>query len=107
MTDLLNFFITITGAVGAILLIKIWQLFRDVYPPSHRKNRWQEQQQYPMIGPVIRWRPWFAWRPVRTVSGQVIWWQSIYRTIGNDYVDHDDWTWHHYGNLFDVIKNGE
>ena len=40
-----------------------------------------------------RWVPWFAWRPVTTIGGRKGWGQRIYRSKGNDYVDHDDWTW--------------
>ena len=59
--------------------------------------------------PVTRqkvWRTWFAWRPVRTVSGRVVWWATVYRNIGNGYVDYDDWRWYHYGDLTDVLKDG-
>lgn len=51
------------------------------------------------------WAPWFAWRPVTTISGQRVWWKKIYRSIGNDYVDHDDWTWYHYADIFEVLQD--
>ena len=25
------------------------------------------------------WRPWFAWRPVKTISGQRVWLRRIYK----------------------------
>ena len=64
-----------------------------------KRRRYQE--------PVTRqklWRPWFAWRPVRTVSDRWVWWEHIYRKVGNDYVDEEDFTWYWYGDEFDVLK---
>ena len=52
-----------------------------------------------------RWVPWFAWRPVTTIGGRKVWWQRIYRSKGNDYVDHDDWTWYYYADEFDLLKD--
>lgn len=26
-----------------------------------------------------QWRIWFAWHPVRTVDGDLVWWQYVYR----------------------------
>ena len=51
-----------------------------------------------------RWVSWFAWRPVTTIGGRKVWWQRIYRSKGNDYVDHDDWTWYYYADEFDLLK---
>jgi len=59
------------------------------------------------LEPVTRkkvWRPWFAWRPVRTVSDRLVWWEHIYRKVGNDYVDEEDFTWYWYGDEFDILK---
>ena len=50
------------------------------------------------------WRPWFAWRPVKTVSDRWVWWETIYRKVGNDYVDEEDFTWYWYGDEFDILK---
>ena len=25
------------------------------------------------------WKPWFAFFPVKTISGKIIWWKSIYK----------------------------
>ena len=67
-----------------------------------------------MFNPLLRqeqqlfspWRTWFAWRPVRTVAGQLVWLRKIYRrAYEKDYVTHDDWTRYQYGSLLDVIAN--
>ena len=50
------------------------------------------------------WKPWFAWRPVTTVSGRRVWWQRIYRSVGNTYVDHDDFSWYYYADEFDLLR---
>jgi hypothetical protein len=66
---------------------------------------------YDPIGNVARkivvapWKPWFAWRPVNTISGKRVWCTTIYRRCINTYVDHDDWKRYEYGNLFDVLKD--
>lgn len=52
-----------------------------------------------------KWTSWFAWRPVKTISGRRVWLKRIYRTVGNTYVDHDDWPWYYYGDDFDVLKD--
>jgi hypothetical protein len=53
---------------------------------------------------VMPWQIWFAWRPVRTVSGERVWLKKIYRRCINTYIDMDDWTRYEYGNIFDIIK---
>jgi len=53
---------------------------------------------------IMPWNIWFAWHPVKTVSGERIWLKKIYRRCINTYVDHDDWTRYEYGNIFDVIN---
>ncbi len=50
------------------------------------------------------WKPWFAWRPVRTVSDERIWFKPIYRRCINTYVDMDDWSKYEYGTLFAILK---
>ncbi len=52
------------------------------------------------------WAKWFAWRPVK-VHGKYVWLKTVYRRVGNTYVDHDNWTWYHYGTVFDVIRGDE
>ena len=54
-------------------------------------------------GQEYYWRPWFAWRPVTTISGRRVWLKHIYRSRGNTYVDYDNWSWYHYGDDFDVL----
>jgi hypothetical protein len=51
------------------------------------------------------WKPWFAWRPVKTVSGKKIWFEVIYRRCINTYVDMDNWTRYEYGTLFDILTS--
>ena len=51
------------------------------------------------------WKPWFAWRPVTTISKRRVWWEHIYRARGNGYVDDEDWTWYYYADLFDVLQD--
>ena len=52
------------------------------------------------------WRPWFAWRPVRMLNGQLTRGRRIYRrAYEKTYVNHDDWTRYQYGSLLDVLKN--
>lgn len=53
---------------------------------------------------VMPWKIWFAWYPVKSVSGERVWLKKIYRRCINTYVDHDDWTRYEYGNIFDVIN---
>jgi hypothetical protein len=53
---------------------------------------------------VSPWEPWFAWRSVKTVSGQKVWMERIFRRCINTYVDMDNWKRYEYGTLFDVIK---
>lgn len=55
---------------------------------------------------VGKWKPWFAWRPVK-IHGKRIWLKVIYRRCINTYVDMDDWSRYEYGTLFDVIKGIE
>ncbi len=53
---------------------------------------------------VSSWKPWFAWRPVKTVGDQKVWLRAIYRRKINTYVDMDDWSHYEYATLFDVLK---
>jgi hypothetical protein len=49
------------------------------------------------------WRLWFAWRPVKTVSGQAVWAKKVYRRCINTYVDMDNWKRYEYADIFDVL----
>ena len=53
---------------------------------------------------VMPWQTWFAWRPVRTISGERIWFKKIFRRQVVSYVDMDDWAHYEYGNIFDILK---
>ena len=68
-------------------------------------KEWKKRRYHEPVTRQKVWRPWFAWYPVETVSGRTAWWEHIYRKIGNDYVDHDDWRWYWYGDILDVIKD--
>ena len=54
-----------------------------------------------MIG--HKWKPWYAWCPVKDIHGVWHWRKDIYRLRGNTYVDHEDWAWYYYGTVFDVL----
>ena len=53
---------------------------------------------------VMPWQAWFAWRPVKTISGERIWGRKIFRRQVVSYVDMDDWTHYEYANIFDILK---
>ena len=53
---------------------------------------------------IMPWQVWFAWRPVKTISGERVWGKKIFRRQVVSYVDMDDWTHYEYGNIFDVLK---
>jgi hypothetical protein len=51
------------------------------------------------------WQLWFAWRPVKTVGGERIWFKKIYRRCIWRYGgDNGRWGQYEYGNIFDIIK---
>lgn len=51
-----------------------------------------------------KWETWYAWRPVKDIHGVWHWGKDIYRLRGNTFVDHDNWSWYHYGTVFDVLS---
>lgn len=53
---------------------------------------------------VMPWQVWFAWRPVKTISGERVWFKKIFRRQIISYVDMDDWLHYEYGNIFDILK---
>lgn len=53
---------------------------------------------------VMPWHIWFAWRPVKTINGDRIWFKKIYRRQIVSYVDMDDWFHYEYANIFDILK---
>ena len=52
----------------------------------------------------VNWEKWFAWYPVRTVSGRRVWFDIIYRRRANTYVDYDNWTHYTYAELMDILR---
>lgn len=94
----------ILSVVVMFLVVILRHWFLDYRYPKWRQHRWQNVQNS-VIHYDPWWQPWYAWRPVRTVSGQVVWLDTVYRCIGNDYVDHEDWRWYYYGNTFDILRN--
>lgn len=53
---------------------------------------------------ILPWHIWFAWRPVKTVSGEYVWLKKIYRRGIVCYADVDNWSRYEYGNMFDILK---
>ncbi len=52
------------------------------------------------------WVKWFAWYPVKDLSGHYHWFEKMYRRkIPKTYVNHDDWQRYDYGTIFDVLKD--
>jgi hypothetical protein len=37
------------------------------------------------------WKPWFAWRPVKTVDGEWVWWELIERLRVENGWGYDFW----------------
>jgi hypothetical protein len=50
------------------------------------------------------WQLWFAWRPVKTISGERIWFKKVYRRCCWHYSDHNQWAKEEYANIFDILK---
>lgn len=50
------------------------------------------------------WKPWFAWRPVTTISGQRIWLRSIFKRTWSR-VATPEVIGHEYGTVFDILKD--
>jgi hypothetical protein len=67
-------------------------------------KEWKKHRYSEPVTRLKEWKPWFAWYPVQTVSDRWVWWKTIYRKIGNDYVDYDNWRWYWYGDEFDILK---
>jgi hypothetical protein len=95
----------VIGIVVASLFLGVvgWRWIQDYWRPQWRRLRWRAWPDR-VISYQPAWQAWWAWRPVRTLSNQVVWLTTIYRTPGNDYVDHNDWRWYHYADEFDLLK---
>jgi hypothetical protein len=92
----------LSGTLFFVFLVILIHYINDARYIGYRARRWKERTKPHHFG---RWRPWFAWRPVRTVEGELIWWATVYRHLGNNYSDQDDWSWYYYGTIMDVLKD--
>lgn len=90
---------TLAGIVAIVLGVAIFRWTADFRRPQWRRDRWVPRRT------IHPWQPWWAWRPVRTVSNRVVWCARVYRVLGNDFVDYDDWSWYHYADDFDLIRH--
>ena len=95
----------VIGIVVAGLFMGVvgWRWIQDYRRPQWRRERWRAHPDR-VVSYQPNWHAWFAWRPVTTVGGQVVWWTTVYRCPGNDYVDFDDWRWYHYADEFDLLR---
>jgi hypothetical protein len=102
MNNIYSVIFTLLGAMSFVVLFILIRYINDARYIGYRVRRWKEKTKPDEFG---RWRPWFAWRPVRTVGGELIWWDTVYRQLGNNYSDQDDWSWYYYGTVMDVLKD--
>ena len=102
MNNIYPILFTISGTLCAVGLMFLIRWANDATFKGWRLRRWQERS---VPKHEREWRPWFAWRPVKTVSGELIWWATVYRQLGNDYVDQEDLSWYYYGTILDVLKH--
>lgn len=100
MSNLYGVIFTVLGALAAVGLTFLIRWANDASFTGWRLQRWEERG---VEKSQREWRAWFAWRPVRTVSGELVWWCTVYRKLGNDYTDMEDWSWYYYGTVFDVL----
>ena len=85
--------------LGVVFLIRF---LNDATFTGWRLRRWQSRH---VPQQEREWAPWFAWRPVQTVAGERVWLATVYRQLGNDYTDMDNWTWYYYGTVFDALRD--
>ena len=104
MENIYGILVTIAGTLSAIGLMFLIRWANDARFVGWRLRRWEERSVPQVERP---WRPWFAWRPVKTVTGEVVWWDTVYRQVGNEYVDQEDLTWYYYGTVFDALKDNK
>ena len=102
MNNIYSILITILGALSFVGLVHLIRWANDARFTGWRLRRWQSRCVPKHERP---WQPWFAWRPVRTVQGELVWWDTVYRQVANDYSDMEDWTWYYYGTVFDTLKD--
>jgi hypothetical protein len=101
MNNIYGILFIILGTASFIALIVLIRWVNDATFTGWRLRRWHERS-VPQVNRM--WLPWFAWRPVKTVTGEVVWLDTVYRQIGNDYTDMDNWTWYYYGTIFETLK---
>ena len=86
---------------------EIDQMKQELYEMKKSLAALERIQMKPSVEDLLRqghkWRPWYAWFPIKDIHGQWHWREHIYRIKGNTYVDHDNWAWHYYGTVFDVL----
>ena len=91
--------VTICGTLFMVGVVFLIRFVNDATFTGWRLRRWEAHAE------GNPWRPWFAWRPVKTVTGELVWWDTVYRQVGNTYVDQEHWTWYYYGTVFDALKD--
>lgn len=102
----MNLIVPILGVVVLFVGIILRHWFLEYSPPKYRREGWQEYHRRNLhFNP--KWQPWYAWRPVRTIRGEVVWFTEVFRCVGNDYVDYEEWRWYHYGDIIDVLRYPE
>jgi hypothetical protein len=103
MNTIYGLLVSVLGVASAIGLVFIIRWANDARCVGWRLNRWKERA---VNHKNREWKEWFAWRPVKTVSGETIWWDTVYRQLGNTYSDQEDFSWYYYGTIMDVLKDG-
>jgi hypothetical protein len=89
---------------GIYCLLKFMQFISDAGFTRFKQFRWEHRNNYDYKNSPP-WREWYAWRPVKTISGQLVWLDTVYRMVGNTYSDQEDMTWYYYGTIMDVLKD--
>jgi hypothetical protein len=102
MNNIYGILFIILGTVSFMALIVLIRWANDATFTGWRLRRWQARG---VPKHEREWEPWFAWRPVMTVTGERVWLDTVYRQLGNDYSDDDNWTWYYYGTVFDTLKD--
>ncbi|CAB4129292.1 hypothetical protein UFOVP112_390 [uncultured Caudovirales phage] len=102
MNNVYSILVTIGGMLVMLGLLVLIRFANDATFTGWRLRRWHERSVPQVDRP---WRPWFAWRPVRTVTGELVWWDTVYRMVGNTYVDQENFTWYYYGTVFEALKD--
>lgn len=99
MNNIYGILFTIGGMLFMLGVVFLIRWVNDATFTGWRLRQWEA------LSEGNPWRPWFAWRPVRTVTGELVWWDTVYRQVGNTYADQECWTWYYYGTVFDALKD--